>query len=53
MKPDDNSESIAEENREVRREKSDDNGKGAADRKKQSGDSSAPIVEENRENGAE
>jgi|GEM_PF-2909356 len=53
MKPDDNSESIAEENREVRREKSDDNGKGAADRKKHSGDSSAPIVEENRENGEE
>jgi len=53
MKPDDNSESIAEENREVRHEKSDDKSKGAADRKKQSGDSSAPIVEENRENGEE
>ena len=53
MNADDRSDPIAEENREVRHEKSDENGKGAADSKKQSGDSSAPIVEENHENGAE
>ena len=52
MVKDDHRESIAEANREVRQEKSNDNGKVAADRenrKKQSRDSSDPIVEENRE----
>ncbi|WP_425418790.1 hypothetical protein [Oricola indica] len=53
MNTDDKSDPIAEENREARHEKSDDNGKGAADRKKHSRDSSGPIVEENHENGEE